>query len=43
MSEAEDLYSLQAKITCQGAVVKTLKKNGGSVIDIATEVAKLVI
>ncbi len=43
MSEAvEDVYSLQAKITSQGAVVKTLKKNGAPNEEITAAVATLV-
>lgn len=48
MSEAsvsdsvDDVYSLSAKITCQGSLVKTLKKSGGDAAEIAREVTKLV-
>lgn len=38
----EDVYSLQAKITSQGAVVKTLKKSGASNEEITSAVAVLV-
>ena len=38
----EDVYSMNAKITSQGAVVRTLKKGGGSPDEIAAEVAKLI-
>jgi len=39
---SDDVYSLQAKITSQGATVKTLKKSGASPAEIAAEVEKLV-
>ena len=41
MEAPDDIYSLQAKITSQGAVVKTLKKGTGTPAEIAAEVEKL--
>ena len=41
MSADDDVFSLQAKITSQAAIVKTLKKENGPAEDIAREVAKL--